>query len=122
MLSFFKSSGPRVQSILPADAVARAARGEVTLIDVRDAVELRSTGKAEGALHLPLMLIATKADPRHPEHLKAMATDKPIVLYCATGARSQMAGSMLLKLGYTQVFNLGGLGNWRAGGGAVVAA
>ena len=28
MLSFFKSSGPRVQPIAPAEAVARAARRE----------------------------------------------------------------------------------------------
>lgn len=122
MLSFLKSSGPRVQPIAPADAIARAARGEVTLIDVRDHSELRASGKAKGALNIPLAAFASKADPRHPEHLPALSVEKPVVIYCASGARSSMAGQMLLKFGYVQVYNLGGFGQWCAAGGAVVSA
>ncbi|MGB8811607.1 MAG: rhodanese-like domain-containing protein [Paracoccaceae bacterium] len=122
MLSFLKSSGPRVEQISPADAVARASKGEVVLIDVRELAELRSTGKAKNALHIPLSMIPLKADLRQPDHAKGLSADKPVVVYCASGGRSGMAGQALLKLGYTQVYNLGGLGDWRAGGGAVVPA
>jgi len=122
MFSFLKPSGPRVEAIAPADAVAQVARGELVLIDVREGMELRASGKAKGALHVPLMVLASKADPRHPEHLKALSPDQAVVLYCASGARSQMAGQMLLRLGYAKVYNLGSLSEWRAGGGAVVPA
>lgn len=122
MLSFLKPSGPRVEGIAPADAVAQVAKGTLTLIDVREAAELRGSGKARGALHVPLVTLAAKADPRHPEHLAALSPDRPVALYCASGARSQMAGQMLLRLGYAKVYNLGSLADWRAGGGAVVPA
>jgi len=122
MFSFLKPSGPRVEAIAPADAVAQVAKGAMILIDVREAAELRASGKAKGAVNVPLVVMAHKADPRHPEHLKTLSPDRPVVLYCASGARSQMAGQMLLRLGYSRVYNLGSLSDWRAGGGAVVPA
>ncbi|MFC2967140.1 rhodanese-like domain-containing protein [Acidimangrovimonas pyrenivorans] len=120
MFSFLKPSGPRVERINPADAVAKAAAGEMTVIDVRDASEIRASGKAKGALHIPMVVLQSKADPSHPEHDKNLKTDKPVALYCASGARSQMAGQLMLRLGYGEVYNIGGLGDWRAAGGKVV--
>ena len=120
MMSFFKSSKPAAYLPVPEVAAAVAA-GDLTLIDVRDITEVRATGKAQGALHIPLMLLASRADPRHPEHEKALSPDRPVALYCASGARSQMAKQMLEQLGYTTVYNLGGLSDWRAGGGAIAA-
>jgi len=122
MFSFLKPSGPRVAAIAPADAVAQVASGALVLIDVREGMELRASGKARGAVHVPLVVLGGKADPRHPEHLPALSPDRPVALYCASGARSQMAGQMLLRLGYARVYNLGSLADWRAGGGAVVPA
>ena len=89
------------------------------MIDVRDIGEIRATGKARGALHIPMMMLRTKADPGHPEHDRKLSPEKPVALYCAAGARSQMAGQLMLRLGYTEVYNIGGLGDWRAAGGAV---
>ncbi len=122
MLSFLRPSGPKLGSISIADAIARQADGSLVVIDVRDVSELKSSGKAKGALHVPMVLLATKANPSHPEHLAALTPDVAVALYCASGARSGMAGRMLLDLGYTQVYNLGGLQHWRAGGGEVVSA
>ena len=120
MFNFLKpSAGPRVERISPTDAVARAQKGELVVIDVRDINELRASGKAKGALHIPLMLLKTKADPKSDELATGLSVDKPVALYCASGARSQAAGKMMLQLGYTQVYNFGGLGDWRAGGGLV---
>jgi rhodanese-related sulfurtransferase len=119
MFGFFKSSGPSVGRIAPSDAVERARKGELVVIDVRDVGELRASGKAKEAIHIPMMLIRTKADPSSDEHDKRLATDKPVALYCASGARSQAAAKMMLQMGYAEVYNLGGLGDWRAGGGLV---
>lgn len=120
MFSFLKaSSGPRVERIAGADAVARAQKGELIVIDVRDINELRASGKAKGALHIPLMLLKAKADPASNELMKGLSVDKPVALYCASGARSQAAGNMMLQMGYKEVYNIGGLGDWKAGGGLV---
>ncbi|MDE3122848.1 MAG: sulfurtransferase [Paracoccaceae bacterium] len=119
MFGLFKSSGPSVQRIAAAEAVARAKKGEIVVIDVRDVSELRASGKAKDALHIPLMLLKTRADPSSPECDKRLSVDKPVALYCASGARSQAAGNMMLQMGYKEVFNIGGLRDWHAGGGLV---
>ena len=120
MFGFLRSNtATRVQRIEPAEAVSRARAGEITVIDVRDGSEL-GYGRAEGALHVPLMLVRTKCDPASPEKLAALDPARPVALYCASGARSQMAGQMLAEMGYETVYNLGGLGDWHAGGGRVV--
>ena len=119
MFNFLKSSGPRVQSIAPAEAVARAAKGDLVVIDVRDMSEVKSSGKAKGALHVPLMLFQQKMTPARGELPDGVTLDTPICLYCASGGRSAAAGDMALKLGFKTVYNLGGLGHWHAGGGAL---
>lgn len=122
MFGFLKSSGQRVRPIAPAEAVARAARGEITVIDVREMKEVRATGIAKGALHIPGMLLKTSADPKSNEHDPRLSPDRPVALYCAAGARSAAAGNLLLQLGYTEVFNIGGLNDWRAAGGPIAQA
>lgn len=104
------------------DAVAGAAQGNVIVVDVRDPMEIRSSGKAKGALNLPLMRIADLADPRHPDFDTRLKQDATIALYCASGGRSGMAASTLKRLGYENVHNIGGLGHWVRAGGAVEPA
>ncbi|MDT8855870.1 rhodanese-like domain-containing protein [Paracoccaceae bacterium Fryx2] len=121
MLSFLRPGGRPDRLTIP-EAVKRVADGSLTLVDVRDISELKAGGKAKGALHVPLMLLAARADPRHPEHLSALSPAGAVAVYCASGARSGMAVRLLEKLGYAEVHNLGGLADWRNGGGAVVKA
>lgn len=95
--------------------------GSVVLIDVRDPMEIKMAGKAEGAIEVPLTTLQMRADPRSPEcdpALKDTGTRK--VVYCASGARSAGAIQMLRQMGHAQVENLGGLHDWVAGGGALV--
>ncbi|WP_212524596.1 rhodanese-like domain-containing protein [Actibacterium sp. MT2.3-13A] len=119
MLNFLRPSGPRVAAIDAQDAIARVAAGALTLIDVRDGNELKMTGHAAGAIHIPLPVLRMKADPASLEFLAELSVDKPVALYCASGARSQMAAQMLLQLGFKEVYNLGGLHHWQTAGGAV---
>jgi rhodanese-related sulfurtransferase len=122
MFNFLRPSGKggaRVERIEPQLAVERAAKGELVVIDVRDGSELRASGKAKGALHVPLATVKMKCDPSSPECLKELSLDQPVALYCAMGGRSAGAGQMLVEMGYKQVFNIGGFNDWVAGGGAV---
>lgn len=112
----------RSSGLTPQDAVAAAKDGSVIVIDVRDHGELAMSGKAKGALHMPLMRLRDMADPRHPDFRKELSQDAKICVYCASGARSNAAAQMLQQLGYTDVHNIGGLGHWVRAGGEVVPA
>jgi len=103
-----------------AEIAARVARGEVILVDVRDAGEIRASGKAKGALAIPLAALALKADPAAPDAL--LAPGRPVAVYCASGGRSGMAAKLLRRLGYDPVWNIGGLSDWIAAGGQVERA
>jgi len=105
----------------PQDAVQGAQTGSVTVIDVREHGEVATSGKAAGALHIPMMRLRDMADPRHPDFNKALKTEGKIAVYCATGARSFSAARMLRQLGYGDVHNIGGLGHWVRAGGSTEA-
>jgi len=38
--------------------------------------------------------------------------DATIFVYCKTGRRSVVASETLVKMGYTKVYNLGGINDW----------
>jgi rhodanese-related sulfurtransferase len=100
-------------------AIPGVASGDIKLIDVRDASELRTTGKARGALHMSLSQLQDMADPNHPDFCGSLNSDDQIAVYCASGGRSLAAKRLLKKLGYRDVHNIGSLTQWQAAGGAV---
>lgn len=105
--------------ISPDDAVLGAKTGAVTVIDVRDHGEVAMSGKAQGALHIPLMRLRDMADPRHPDFHPDLNGVSRLAIYCASGGRSHMAAETLRQMGYDDVHNIGGLGHWVAAGGAI---
>ncbi|MCT8328597.1 rhodanese-like domain-containing protein [Albidovulum sediminis] len=118
MLSFHRPDRDPAR-IDPRDAVRRAGDGTLVLIDVREAAEVSATGRARGALHIPLALVKLRCDPGAPDCPPALGRERAVALYCASGGRSQMAAQALRDLGYAEVYNIGGLGDWIAAGGAV---
>ena len=101
-----------VPTIAPGEAAKLLDAGNAVALDVRNDSELAETGKIAGALHIPLDQVASRfaAD---------LDKDKTILLYCASGGRSALAGKFLMENGYTDVRNLGGFGDWAKSGGAV---
>jgi rhodanese-related sulfurtransferase len=73
-----------------------------TLVDVRSPDEF-SSGHIEGAKNIPVGNIAARAGE--------IPKDKPVVLYCRSGARSSRAASVLAGQGY-EVHNLGPISAW----------
>lgn len=74
------------------------------LVDVRTPDEF-SGAHIPGAVNVPLNELGRRGGSLGPK-------DKPIVLYCASGARSSVARSMLKGQGFTQVYNLGAMSRW----------
>jgi rhodanese-related sulfurtransferase len=116
MLAAANASVPKIS---PQDAAALIGSGDVLVVDVRDGLELQSTGKVRGAMHVARGMLEFRADPESPYHDKAFDRDKTVLVYCASGGRSALAGKTLQDMGYKDVRNLGGFKDWAESGGEV---
>jgi hydroxyacylglutathione hydrolase len=97
-----------VAMVTAAEAARRVHAGSATVIDVRNADEWRM-GHISGAQHIPLGKLAEQA--------QQLPRDRQVVLTCATGGRSAIAASLLLKHGISNVANMeGGYAAWQAAG------
>jgi rhodanese-related sulfurtransferase len=66
-------------------------------------------GGITGAIHIPMAEVGRR--------LAELPTDRPLVVYCATGLRSAMVVRMLMRQGRKEVYNLtGGIVAWQRGG------
>ena len=108
-----------VPTIAPDEAAALIAQGKAVAVDVRDGTEVQASGKVKGARHVSRGLLEFKADPESPAYDPSFQKDKTIIVYCASGGRSALAGKTLKDMGYADVRNLGGFQDWVASGGAV---
>lgn len=111
------------QAVVPkidaATARARMASDDALVVDVRDAPEVEKTGRVAGAHHVSRGMLEFRADPESPYHDKNFRKDRPVIVYCASGGRSALAGKVLKDMGYAQVFNLGAFKDWVDSGGEV---
>lgn len=118
----FMMGGAAATRLSPQDIVAKAKAGEMTIVDVRDHNELMMSGKAKDALHIPLSVIRMQVDPKSPDFNQGLSLDKPVGVYCASGARSSMAVQVFQQMGFKEVHNIGGLGHWHQAGGEIERA
>ena len=78
------------------------------LVDVRSADEYKAQ-RIDGAVLVPVDQIATLAATKLPD--KSL----PTIVYCQSGARSARAAQILAGLGYTNVYDMGGIMTWPYG-------
>jgi rhodanese-related sulfurtransferase len=114
-----EAANAAVSKITPAQAREMIAAGNTLIVDVRDGTEVEKSGKVAGAVHVSRGMLEFRADPESPYHDKNFAKDKTVIVYCASGGRSALAGKALKDLGYDRVFNLGAFKDWAETGGAV---
>lgn len=97
----------------PAYVAELAAKG-AHLIDVRTEAEV-AQGVIDGAIHIPLHLLPLRASD--------IPQDKPVVVYCRSGARSAQACAFMASKGYGNMYNLaGGIMAWARSGNTISAA
>jgi rhodanese-related sulfurtransferase len=114
-----EAANAAVPRVTPAQAREMIAKGNTLVVDVRDGSEVAQSGKVAGAVHVSRGLLEFRADPEAPSHDKNFVKDKTVIVYCASGGRSALAGKLLKDMGYGQVFNLGGFKDWADSGGAI---
>ena len=95
----------------PAKIDASAGRSMMTddpsivLVDVRTSEEY-AAGHIPGAILIPLSELAAEADGQLPDK------DAKIIVYCRSGNRSAQAAELLDGLGYTRIYDMGGIVDW----------
>lgn len=82
------------------------------LLDVRTEEEY-GIEHAVGAVLLPQEDLETMDEGEILEVLPDL--DAPVLLYCRTGRRAALAAVKLEEMGYTRLYNLGGLNGWPYG-------
>lgn len=93
-----------------SNILEKVHKGLAVLIDVRSKLEYKM-GHAENAQNIPLGQVGSYNE---------VGKDTEIYVYCASGGRSGSAERILRQQGFTNVQNIGGVGNWRAMGGTIV--
>jgi len=78
----------------------------IIVLDVRTKQEFKEEGHIKKAINISVEMLSDKA----LSNLK----DKNATIYvvCHSGARSAMGVNIMKKLGYTNVFDLGGMISW----------
>ena len=98
--TLFKRRG----DISSAEARKLVAEGGARLLDVRTPGEF-AAGHLDGALNVPVQELDASLKKVGPK-------EKPVVVYCASGARSAMAARLLKANGWKTVRNLGAMSRW----------
>lgn len=94
------------QSISPANALSMIENDpSVILLDVRTQSEYLEI-RIDGAILLPLNEITLRALDVLPDK------NAVIIVYCRSGNRSAQAVELLQGLGYTDLYDLGGIIDW----------
>ena len=101
-----------VREVLPAEA-QDMIDGGAALLDTRETHEWRA-GHLAGATLLPPVEVMARIEEVVPDRTR------PVVIYCASGARSMRAALQLASLGYENVVSVaGGIIRWKAEGRSV---
>lgn len=106
LLSRKSESKNSVKRIAPDEAKKRLDANEpIVLLDVREKAEYANQ-HIPNSINLPLSNILAVGQ---------ILPDKntTIFVYCLSGGRSQSAASQLVKMGYQNVYNLGGISSWK---------
>ena len=103
-------STPQVNEAMAHQHEAGRENQELVLVDVREKHEWNE-GHIPGAVHVPRGYLELQVEEAVPDK------DKTVVLYCAGGVRSLMAGATLQQMGYKNVVSMaGGFGAWKGNG------
>lgn len=112
---FLRQARRQVPEWSPAqvkEALARQSEGkqDVVLVDIREKHEWNEA-YIPGAIHIPRGFLEFDIEEN------VLDNEQTVILYCASGRRSLLAGTTLQQMGYTNVISMaGGFGRWKESG------
>ncbi|MCU0269233.1 MAG: rhodanese-like domain-containing protein [Acidimicrobiales bacterium] len=108
------SSGATVELLSPADGqTLLAEQPDAVVLDVRTPEEFASG-------HLPEAVNIDVEGGNFEAQVGELDKDATYVVYCRTGRRSALAAQTMAGMGFTSLYDLGGIQEWQAAGGEVV--
>ena len=115
--NYLQEANQIVMKIDVNEAIQKHKTKSSIFIDVRDSTDIAKTGTILGGLTIPRGLIEFVADEATPLYNKILQKDVEIILICGVGGQAALAGKTLKEMGYSNVLNVGGIGNWEKNGG-----
>ena len=106
-----------VDRIEVAEGIKKHKDGNTLFIDVRDSYDIANTGTISNCLRIPRGMIEFVADELSLLHNEKLSKNKEIVLVCGAGGMAALTGKTLVEMGYTQIKNVGAIGDWIEAGG-----
>lgn len=105
MFNLFGKSA-KAKSLSQADAKKRMEEDKnIILLDVRTPQEYKE-------IHIPNSFLLPLDNVKAEAESKLKDKDATIFVYCRSGGRSAAASGILVGLGYTNVYNIGGIMTW----------
>ncbi|WP_296427116.1 rhodanese-like domain-containing protein [Yoonia sp.] len=115
--AYLDEANATVTRITVEEAIAKHAAGAATFVDVRDSGDIEKSGTIAGAHRVPRGFIEFAADADMQFHNPIFQKDAELCLVCGAGGQAALAGKTLKEMGYKNVINVGGIGDWKAAGG-----
>ena len=98
-------------------AIEKHKSKSAVFIDVRDSSDIAKTGTITDALKIQRGLIEFVADEATGLYNEALQKTSEIILVCGAGGQAALTGKTLIDMGYTNVSNVGAIGDWETNGG-----
>ncbi|MBN2851777.1 MAG: rhodanese-like domain-containing protein [Clostridia bacterium] len=92
-------------SISQKEAKEKIDNEDVIILDVREQSEF-DEGHLPNALLIPLGTLQKNAESMLPDK------NAQILVYCRSGNRSKQGSEILVGLGYTNIYEIGGINTW----------
>ncbi|WP_027067550.1 rhodanese-like domain-containing protein [Maribacter sp. Hel_I_7] len=102
-----KETTGNITILIKTEYATQIITNDIKPFDVRTASEFNS-GHIKKAINVDVFNAGN-----FNKYFEKLDKDKPVYVYCRSGARSQKAARKLLKLGFSQVYDLkGGYSAW----------
>ena len=114
---YLEEANAVVRKIEMSEAIEKHESNSAIFIDVRDSSDIAKTGTISGALKIQRGLIEFVADEATGLYNDALKKDSEIILVSGAGGQAALTGKTLIDMGYTNVSNVGAIGDWEKNGG-----
>jgi rhodanese-related sulfurtransferase len=114
---YLDEANQQVERIPPTEALKRHGAPNAFFVDVRDSGAIAKTGTIAGAQRVPRGFLEFAADESSQYHNPVLKKDAEIYLVCGAGGQAALSGKTLKEMGFTNVKNIGGIGDWERAGG-----
>ncbi len=95
-----------IKVLTPEEFKTQISKKKIQLIDVRTAREF-SSSHIKGAKNIDFY------SGQFATEFNKLNKNKPVYVYCRTGSRSRHASNKLVKMGFTEIYDLkGGIVRW----------